>query len=281
MLRQGDWLFFIDCDSPGIPGNWMLRAINLRTYAEKILVQAKISDQKLIYNFSSDGKQVAVVVGEQANTNNCPGQFDSVLLVIQIDSGKQQELDRACFDQDYEWLATGILGDDLIASRSTANGSYSSEIVAFNLTDGSSRSIAGSLTDNPNPAVQQPGPVYGWFAAQPPWIALATRPDWTTLLYNLKTKSFVPVSCTVCSGILGPKTNGHWIYFEQWQSGSDPNPKVAAYDLDQQAGRVLAVPGENERVDELSINDNMAVWVRTLNADQAASTSVIEWTDLQ
>ena len=94
-------------------------------------------------------------------------------------------------------------------------------------------------------------------------------------------KEFRPCFMYRLFGPSGSMINGHWLYFGKWDSGSDPNPKVAAYDLDQQDGRVLAVPGVNERVDELSINDNMAVWVRTLNADQAASTSVIEWTDLQ
>jgi len=37
---------------------------------------------------------------------------------------------------------------------------------------------------------------------------------------------------------------------------------------------------ENEMVDEESINDNMAVWVRILNSDQAERTYVIEWTNL-
>jgi len=41
MQRNGDWLFFVDCDTPGIPTDWMVRAVNVNTGTEKWLRRAR------------------------------------------------------------------------------------------------------------------------------------------------------------------------------------------------------------------------------------------------
>jgi hypothetical protein len=264
MQRDGDWLFFVDCDTPGIPTDWMVRAVNVKTGLEKVVAQSQ--GTSIIYDFKADGGRIAMTLSDWGQGKKCPGadQADAVLAITQFDTGKREELDRVCFDQA-EWLHVALSGDNLFATKAGAQQT-TSDVILFNLLDGSSRQLSQSLDI----------PTTGLLAAQGAWVAWDTSGG--TLLYNITSGEHWLVSPTEESGPLQyPAINGTWLYWTGW---AVDGYKVVVYDMEHKEMYILAAPGDNERVWGPNIHGNLIVWERSLQIDQANGNSFLEWTEL-
>jgi hypothetical protein len=264
MQRNGDWLFFVDCDTPGIPVDWMVRAINVNTGTDKVVAQSQ--GTSIIYDFKADNGRVAMTLSDWGTDKKCPGvdKADAVLAIAQLDTGKREELDRVCFDQ-VEWLNVALSGDSLFATRAIPNQS-SSDVIQFNLQDGSRRQLSQSLDV----------PATRMLAAQGPWVAWDATGG--TLLYNLSSGDHWLISPTGESGPLQyPSINAAWLYWTDW---AVDGYKVVVYNLDQREMYILAAPGDNEQVWEPYIYGNMIAWERSLQIDQANGDNFLEWTEL-
>ena len=123
MQRNGDWLYFVDCNTSGIPTVWMVRAINVNTGTEKIVAQSQ--GTSILYDFKADHERVAMILSDWGPNKMCPGAevIDIVLAIAQLGTGKHEELDRECFDQP-EWLNVALSGEYLFATRAGANQSH-------------------------------------------------------------------------------------------------------------------------------------------------------------
>jgi hypothetical protein len=173
-------------------------------------------------------------------------------------------LDRVCFDQA-EWLNVALSGNNLFATRASANKSYS-DVILFNLQVGSSLQLSQSLGV----------PATGLLAAQGSWVAWDATGG--TLLYNLSNHEHTLVNNVNGSGaLLYPRIDGAWLYWTDW---AVDGYKVVVYSLDRREMYIMAAPGENELVWEPTIYVNMIVWERTLQIDQANGHSLLEWTRL-
>lgn len=264
MQRNGDWLFFVDCNTPGTPVVWMVRAINVYTGTEKMVAQSL--GTSTIYDFKADNGRVAMTLSDWGPDKKCPGvnKGDAVLAIAQLDTGKREDLDRVCFDQA-EWLNVAISGNNLFATRASANKSYS-DVILFNLQVGSSLQLSQSLGV----------PATGLLAAQGSWVAWDATGG--TLLYNLSNHEHTLVNNVNGSGaLLYPRIDGAWLYWTDW---AVDGYKVVVYSLDRREMYIMAAPGENELVWEPTIYVNMIVWERTLQIDQANGHSLLEWTRL-
>ena len=264
MQRNGDWLFFVDCDTPGIPTDWMVRAVNVNTGTEKVVAQSQ--GTSILYDFNADAGRVAMNLSDWGPDKKCPGadKADAVLAITQIDTGKREELDRVCFDQA-EWLNVALSGDNLFATRADAHQT-TSDVILFNLLDGSSRQLSQSLDE----------PATGLLAAQGAWVAWDTSGG--TLLYNTASGNHWLVSPSEQSGPLQyPSIDGTWLYWTDWAADGY---KVVVYDMQQKEMVILAAPGDNEQVWEPYIYGKMIVWERSLQIDQANGNNFLEWTKL-
>jgi len=264
MQRNGDWLFFVDCNTPGIPTVWMVRAININTGLEKVVAQSQ--GTSIIYDFNADNGRVAMTLSDWGPNKKCPGadNGDAVLAIAQFDTGKREELNRVCFDQA-EWLNVALSGGNLFATRAGANKT-TSEVIQYNLQDGSSRQLSQSLDV----------PATGLLAAQGAWVAWDATGG--TLLYNLSSGEHWLIAPTGESGqLLYPKIEGDWLYWTDWAADGY---KVVVYNLDQREMRIMSAPGDNERVGEPYIHGNMIIWQRNLQIDQANGNSFLEWAKL-
>jgi hypothetical protein len=262
MQRNGDWLFFVDCNTPGTPNVWMVRAINIKTGTEKVVAQSQ--GTSVIYDFSADAGQVAMTLSDWGPNQKClGGAGDTVLAIAQLATGKREELERDCFDQ-LEWWQVALSGETLFATRAIPNQT-SSDVVQFNLLDGSIRQLSQSLDI----------PATGLLATQGVWVAWDANGG--TLLYNLSSGEHRLIAPTVQSGPLQyPSINGAWLYWTDWSNGY----RVVAYNLERQEMFTMALPGENEQVWEPYIYGNLIAWVRVLQFDQTDGHSILEWTEL-
>jgi hypothetical protein len=264
LQRNGDWLFFVDCNTPGTPPEWMVRAINVNSGVEKVVAQSR--GTSIIYDFRADNGRVAMTLSDWGPDKKCPGadSSDAVLAVVQMDTGKREELDRACYDQ-VEWLNVALSGDDLFATRAIPN-QHTSDVLLFNLQDGSSRQLSQSLDV----------PATGLLAAQGAWVAWDALGG--TLVYNLSSGEHWLIPPTNESGLLQyPSITNGWLYWTDW---AVDGYKVVIYNLEQREMYNLAAPGNNERVWEVTIHSNMIAWERSLQIDQANGNSLLEWTEL-
>jgi hypothetical protein len=262
MQRNGDWLFFVDCNTPGTPDVWMVRAINVKTGIEKVVAQSQRTN--VIYDFSADAGRVAMTLSDWGPNRKCPGGAgDTVLAIAQVDTGKLEELERDCFDL-MEWWQVALSGETLFATRVIPNQT-SSDVVQFNLLDGSIRQLSQSLDT----------PATGLLATQGAWVAWDANGG--TLLYNLSSGEHRLIVPTEQSGPLQyPSINGAWLYWTDWSDGY----RVVAYNLEQLEMYTLAIPGENEQVWDPYIYGNLIAWVRVLQFDQTNGYSVLEWAEL-
>ena len=263
MQRNGDWLFFVDCSTPGTPNVWMVRALNVNTGSEKVVAQSQ--GTSTIYDFSADNGRVAMTLSDWGPNQKCPGgSGDTVLAIAQLATGKREELDRECFNQ-VEWWQVALSGETLFATRASPNQT-SSEVILFNLLDGSSRQLSQALDI----------PATGLLAAQGAWVAWDASGG--TLLYNISSGEHWLVSPTEEAGQLQyPSINGTWLCWTDW---AVDGYKVVVYAIEQKEMYILAAPGDNERVWGPYIHGNMIVWERSLQIDQANGNSFLEWTEL-
>ena len=194
----------------------MLCGFNVHTGAEKDFAQSH--GTSLLYDFKADNGRAAMALSDWGPDKKCPGadKGDAVLAIVHLDTGKLEELDRACFDQ-VEWLNVALSGDNLIATRSNPNQT-TSDVILFNLKDGSSRQLSQSLDV----------PATGLPAAQGAWVAWDANGG--TLLYNLSTVEHWLIPPTSQSGPLQYPTISHaWLYWTDW---AVDGYKVVIYNLD-------------------------------------------------
>src|SRR5271157_2759436 len=262
MQQVGDWVYFVDMVSTlqGTSSEWMVRAVNLRTRATKVIFRD--NETGLIYGLAVDPNRLAMTLSDARSSEACPNG-DAILAVVQLDTGVYQELDRQCFQQ-VEWEQVALTGDLLFATK-ILPATNTSEIVLVNLKDRSIQPFGPSLAAPPS----------GLMTAQGSWVAWDTAGG--TFLDNLANGEQQLISPTADTGPLQyPVLSGRWLYWTLWRSGT----KIVVYDLVGKKMKILAMPGENEMVWNPSIFANTIAWVRVLQSDQATGNSNIEWTTL-
>ncbi|MFZ4662078.1 MAG: hypothetical protein ACOYNY_34020 [Caldilineaceae bacterium] len=112
LTRSREWVLFSDSASPAISSEWTIRRLNLVTGEESTLVES--TGEQLLYGFALNDQHAAWSILDHNSNRTC--QDEAVLRLMNLTTGQQTELDRACFQTEHSWNILAFSGDTLIAN---------------------------------------------------------------------------------------------------------------------------------------------------------------------
>jgi hypothetical protein len=256
------WLILCDTDTPGIPGNWKVRAINLDDLSQTVLLS---SDDNAPIVFSSFGISLNNNSVLWAGTTIKGNEIDeNVVSFVNLETGESHELLREKADKLVTWML-GLSGDQAVVQQEVGEPLY-----LLDLTNGKTSDL---LTYK----------VSAWPGFSFPWVL------WTQLEGSDYMKSFVVYNLVddqkfrvFSKGSLpgNPKITGSRVYWKD-QPINETGNAIYIYDIDKNATFILAAPETNQLYEAIYIHDNIIAWVRNTNYLEAGSDRYLEWTAIQ
>lgn len=243
IISTNKWLIFMDT-RVNDTGIWALRALNLTTKQDKILMQETGSHAPMwspAPDYSAEGDWLAWTRLELGDATRCD---QSILGMTNLATDEERELERVCTADHYIWTIPHLSGDNLIVEQDLPDKQgRRNNIFLWNWKTGERK----ALTTNGYSSMP---------SASGKWVVWKNAPRYTQsreyVIYNLDTeeqKSFQGLGCWS-----DPRTSGHWLY----SSVCKRVPTI--YDMERE--RMVAV-GELSKGDSLSgiaFSDKWAVW---------------------
>ncbi len=262
------WLIFCDADTPGIPGTWNVRAINLDSQSQTILFS---TDDPQLYIITSLGISLrgnSVIWAVTTQKNNQPDE--NIVTFVDLDTGEKRELQRQKVDT-WGWSSVSLSGNQAVIQQSYDETKAGLMLLhLLNVTTGKMNVL---LTGQGSWA---PGFSFPWVL----WAQHADNEYYTQsfIVYNLadNRKWRVPSSGTLPSD---PKINGSWVYWRD--TGSNEGNSIFLHDIEQSTTYVLNSPGPDQMYDPVYMLGDTIAWVRNTHFSQAISDHYLEWTTIR
>ncbi len=268
MQSSAHWLIFCDADTPGIPGTWNVRAINLDDLSQTILFS---SDDPQLYVISSFGISLnghAVLWTVTTQKNNQPADY--LIEYVNLATGEKRELLRQEVDT-WGWSSVSLSGNQAVIQQSYDEIQVG--LMALYLLDVTTGKMSVLLTGQGS---WEPGFSFPWVL----WVKHADNEYFmqSFTVYNLADhrKWRVPGSGTYPSD---PKINGGWVYWRD--QGSNEGNSIFIYDIEKSTTYVLNSPGPDQMYEAVYMLGDTIAWVRNTNFSQAISDHYLEWTSIQ
>jgi hypothetical protein len=276
LLVTGNWIIFADVPSQGPneqgpPARWMIRAINLRDFSERLLAESGVDNPLNLAwdsNFAADGDSLYWTIGAPESD---PLNVD-IISRMDLNTGKTVVLTRPIADGSY-WSVLGASEGRLVAERfSNKNQGRESNIFLFDPPGGQPQALS------PDGASYLLQFVYPWvvFKAGPP----NQTPDKISI-YNLQTAQARSITRPGTDNS-EPQMDGTRIY---WSGATDKDMPIyyAMYILDLTTNRIYVLPSTEKNVlfPKIRIHGNKITWVRELNSDTNPLTVYLEWTTIK
>lgn len=266
-ILSGDWLVFMDTPQSAGYTTWIVRALNLRTREEQIVTEEP--GDPISWpgpNLSADGEWV---LWTRTGHNKLATCDETMLMMRNLKTGEQRELDRACTQDNYLWDIPSLIGNQLIVEHDLPDSKgRGNEVYHFDLASGQRH----QLNDDALGSMPQ---------ASQSWIVWKHGPRYKegalNTVYNQLTreKRDLAVPGQEMSG--DPNVFDHWLY---WQPAVYQPFYVV--NLDTSQIMTVTIPGKNEAFFPVYVYDNTIAWQRRLNVDQALpQDSILEWRTLQ
>ncbi len=268
LQTSAHWLIFCDADTPGIPGTWNARAINLDNPSQTVLFS---TDDPQLYLISSLGISLSgnsVIWSVTTQKNNQPDEY--IVTFLDLASGEKRELLRQKVDT-WGWSGISLSGNHAVLQQSydeTQGG-----LMVLHLLDVTTGKMSALLTGQ-----RSWGPGFSF-----PWVLWAQHTDngdymQSFVLYDLvdNRKWRVPSSGT---DPFDPNINGAWVYWRD--QGSKQGNSIFIYDIERSTTYVLNSPGPDQMYEAVYMLDDTIAWVRNTNFSQAASDHYLEWTTIR
>lgn len=266
-IRNKDWLIFLDTPQSAGYTTWTVRALNLRTQKEQVVVEEPGDPVSWPGpDLSADGDWVVWTRTGHGKTATCD---ETMLMMRNLTTGEVRELDRACTQNTYKWAVPSLVGDRLIVERDLPDSrGRGNEVYLFDLTSGQRQSLTG------NEQGSMPKSSLGWAA----WKHGSRYKEGTSnTVYNLHTgeRHYVIVPDQAMNG--DPQLFDHWLY---WQP--EPLQPFYVFDLENGYALTVTVPSNNEAIYPVAVGNNTVAWQRDLDFENAPpKDSVLEWRTLQ
>lgn len=270
MIHNNGWLTFFDSASPTISNVWALRRINLVTHEERSLVES-IGDQ-LLYGFAVNGQRAAWSIAEQSSNHAC--QDEAVLVLADLTTGQQTELDSACFQSERSWGTVALHDDALIANLLQNDGEDApwGRIVRFDLAAAPplTYTVISDLPDS------QPTNLFPQIVGD--WLIWNRGQDHfgEPVLLDLRTQQPVPLPIAEAAGSCQYlQVTGRWIAGHDCAAPS----RILLYDPEQHQVIQLQTNSNDYGPVIASASDVVAI-AQTVEPDKANLTSVIAFYNL-
>ncbi len=263
---DGDWLLALDAEYAAVYSPFALRAFNLQTGEEKIILEDE-SEQTSTPIFAVSDNWVVWSRIQASGEESCSAY--STLAVQNLIRDELRELDRSCVDDNYMWNITsgiGISKNKVVAIKQLADSQGGGrQIVLFDIDAGTSEVISGRNRHNSLPAIS--GKWAAWKVYPDDGDISPETPDFTVLL-NLESGEQREFHHGI--GLDDPiLQNERWLY---WQNlGATPWQTV--YDLSTGKEYRFTTEVDQQSADALTtdwqIQGHTIVWVNSLNDDPA------------
>jgi hypothetical protein len=264
-LFAGDWLVFMDLPFSGGNSVWKLRAHNLKSGEDRILLDEPGDAQSWPGpTYSAGGDRVAWTHNSWSEGLKCTV---NILGVTDLETGEVRELDRGCADYAMMWSILALTGDNLIVEQDMAdNLGRGNRIWLFDLKDSSRRLLSGE--GNASMPVAS-GPWVVWKDVQ--------RYDHATALtlYNLESGASEQIStCAAARDPSDPSLSGDWIF---WSCVASDSNAWYAYRISDGHKFVLMPPGPDLAVGPLRIADGWMLWGVWTNIHETGGKTILYW----
>jgi len=258
---DGTWLRYMELTQ----GNsWILHAMRLRDFQDIVVydmihVQA---GQEVSFLPDADVSDDQMVIARQTSGSN-PKCNDSILEIVNLQTGTHRVLDRACSTTEHTWSTSNIVGNTILAGQDTppAKGD-SHSVFRINARTNSSTKISGDQTAtmpelSNRYAVWKVGPRYD--------------PALFVSAYNLQTGQ-IKTFDQPARGTADPHVDGKWLY---WIPLS--HQEFVVRDLDTDQLLTVATLRGTEIVRSVIVHNRMIAWVRDPDFPNLPQRAFIEW----
>ena len=261
-IRVKNWLVFLDSPISSNYKTWSVRAVDVTNGDAKTLLEAN-NDEASWPGPMVDGYGDEIV-WSQTRTSPDGNCVESILAIQNIVTEVQQEIDRVCIEENYLWSNPQMYSDKIVVERDLPDSKGGGNNIF--LFDRQAQTLI-QLTDNGQSSM----PIIA-----DPWIAWKDAPRFdlgrSVTIYDTVNRTQRSVS-SPGKDPLDPRLSGHWLYWPP--SASQP---FYVYDLASGQLQSIIVPGSNEDIVAVAVNNNMVAWCRNLNFQSAdIQGSIIEW----
>lgn len=218
LVISGDWLLFMDTQRQLVYTPYFFRAHNLQNGVEVELMADQRNDA-LPPGYAASGDWVVWTTLVASQEAGC--RADSVLVIQNIVSAENRELDRVCIDDNYMWNVTGVIGmtkQYVVADQRLPDATGAGRRIYLFDLDTESRTLLTNDRYGRMPAING-----DWVA----WLDMRDASDMegNTIVFNLKTGEHKEITPPIFSDepfIVGNR----WLYWD----GLGGN-LLAVYDL--------------------------------------------------
>lgn len=270
-LLTKNWIIIVDIpyqgpNSQGIPGTWMIRAINLHDFSERLLARSGVGDPVNLAptsNFSTDGDFLYWTI-------SFPEKED-IISRMDLNTGQTVVLTRTNQVGSY-WSLLGASDGRLVVEQDTEEShGGGSRIYLFDPPGEQAQPLS---TDGVSHLRQF---VY-------PWVVLQTGPQNQTpdeiSLYDLNTSQTRSITLPGMDNSY-PQMDGMRIY---WSGATeDTYTYFAIYILDFSKNTVYVYPSSEQNVlfPEMAIHGGTIAWLRVTNVQTNQPVAYLEWATIK
>jgi len=271
-----NWIIFADTpgqgpNNQGPPGKWMIRAINLQDFSERLLAKSGGVDDPLNLtpssNFAADGDSLYWTIGAPES-----GQLnEDIISMMDLNTGKTVVLTRTKVDGSYWSFLRASEGRLVVEQDSDENHGGGSNIFLFDPPGEQPQALSTDGVSN----LRQ---------FDYPWVVLQVGPQNQTndemSIYNLQTSQTRSISLPGMYNYYS-SMDGARIY---WSGATeDTYSFYAIYILDLIKNTIYVYPASEKNVlfPEISIHGGVIAWLRTVEPDTGLPYSYLEWTTIK
>jgi hypothetical protein len=265
-LRRGDWLIFVDAEASAENPPFLLRALNLKTSQEQILLDSR-NNQYSLPSLGATADQVVWTTTTPTEQTNCTA---SLLVLYDLRTQQPQELGRACLEDHYMWMFPSLSHEYIVVEQDrpthdNADGNTNSDIYLYSLA---TKRFTALTHDGHSGIPNISGPWVVWQNG-----ARFELPKSSSIL-NLN------------SGVRRVVDLGQYainVEHERWVYWT-PVPGSPLYVYDLATDKFMIISWRDGRVNQtlntVTIYQNQIAWWRNLTADDAILDGQIEWRSL-
>jgi hypothetical protein len=266
-----NWIIFADTPDQGIPGRWMIRAVNLQNFSERLVAQNGGNDPLnlvMTYNLAADGDNLYWTM-DVFKTGQAE---EDIISMMDLNTGETVELTRSKINGAI-WAFLGASEGRLVVEQdSDDKHGGGTNIFLFDPADGQPQALS---TDG---ASDMPQFVY-------PWVVWKAGPRYHTIdkigIYNLQTSQtrVITLPGQNNSDILG--MDGARVY---WTGPTDDiGSYYALYILDLINNMVYVLPASKQYVQfpGVAIHGRVIAWLRAENMQTNQPAAYLEWTTIK
>lgn len=269
LQTSGHWMILCDADTPYIPSNWKIRAINLDDLSQTVLLS---SDDTLTYVFSSfdislDGNSVLWA----CSTIKDNALDENVVNFVNLDAGETRELLRKKADTLVRWMLS-LSGNQAVIQQAFADTQGVKSVLNFlDLTNGN---MSVLLTDEGS----------AWPVFSFPWLI------WTQLGAKGYVQSFVTYNLgddqkwrTPIEGAYPtkPRMNGSWLYWSANPMPDESRNAIYIYAIEKNTTYVFVAQGKDQYYETVYFRANTIAWVRNVEFSKAGGDMYLEWATIK